>query len=661
MTMRQRAFSVLILASMVLSACGGGSSGNSADSCVSGISGLCSMLGTTPPTSPGTTTSPSESQSAPTVTLALLNASGTSSNSLTGATPLTVKATVLDASKKPVSNSVVSFATDNALATFSPTSGTALTDANGVASVSMRAASLAAGGAGTVTASSTIGATTATGKVNYAVSATTLTFGTLSATPASIQAYGSTVLSVDLMNGSGKYTDQQVNVSFSSACVTAGKATLAATARTINGTAQAVYRDKGCANNDIVTVSADGVAKPVTAALSIAPPTAASVQFVQAVPSDKSIVIKSQGGNGRTETASLTFKVVDIFGNPLAGRQVNFSRVPADADVVINKAADTSDADGNVIMTVNSGATPTSFRVLATLPGTGNGGANISTLSDTVVVTTGLPVKRSFSISTTSFNVEGWNIDSSPTNPAARIQVMLADEFSNPVPDGTPIVFQTNLGSVGSSNRGGCNTLNGGCSADFRAQEPRIAQQNIPATPCNTGQKGSEPDLLRLGMATICASTTDGASTMFGKIAVFLSGSQAVHTTRNGALVSFDTPNDLGSLSANASTAFQLQLNDLHDNPMPQGTKVALASLVNVGAGDILPATVPNIAPHSSAGDDKSGNVVQDPQGSIHTLSVSNAAPLGCVGSVQASFYVAITTPGGTSTYIPFKLQVACK
>jgi hypothetical protein len=55
-----------------------------------------------------------------------------------------------------------------------------------------------------------VGTTTATGKASYAVSATTLTFGTLSASPASIQAYGSTVLSVDLMNGAGKYTDHDV-------------------------------------------------------------------------------------------------------------------------------------------------------------------------------------------------------------------------------------------------------------------------------------------------------------------------------------------------------------------------------------------------------------------------------------------------------------------
>jgi hypothetical protein len=651
---------LLVGTSLALGACGGGGGGSNPDGCASGIAGLCSMLGTPSPGTPGPTTSVPETQAAtPTVTLAVLDTSGAPSNSLTAATPLTVRATVLDANKKPVPNSVVTFATNDTLAVFSPTSGTALTDASGKASVSMRVANLAAGGAATVTASSTVGTTTATGKASYAVSGTTLALGTLSAATTSLQAYGSTVLSVDLMSGSSKYTDQPVNVTFGSACVTAGKATLATTAPTNNGTARTVYRDKGCGNNDVVTASADGVAKPVTVALTIAPPAAASVQFAQALPSDKSIVIKGQGGNGRTETATLSFKVVDTFGNPLPGRQVNFSRIPADADIVINKSSDTSDADGTVITTVNSGTTPTSFRLLATLPGTGNGGADISTLSDTVAVTTGLPVKRSFSISTTSFNVEGWEVDSSPLNPAARIQVMLADEFSNPVPDGTPIVYQSNLGSVGSSSRGGCNTVNGGCSADFRAQEPRIAQANTPVTPCNTGHTGSSPDFLRTGMATICASTTDGANTMFGKIAVFLSGSHAVNTTMNGALVSFGAPNDFGSVSVNDGKVFQLQINDVNNNPMPKGTTVEVVSQVNALAVQVLPATVPNIAPHGTGGDDKAGNTVSGPQGSIHTFGVHPILP-GCAGALPASFYVKITTPGGTVTSIPFKLSFTC-
>jgi hypothetical protein len=213
-----------LLMAVVLAACGGGGGNPGAVGTGSGSGGTGTGTGTggTGSGSGGTVTA------TPSVSVGFTNASGASSTALTGATPLTVTATVLDAAKKPVPNAIVTFATDNTLAVFSPTAGTALTDVNGVATITMRAASLAAGGAGTVTVTSNVAGTTVTGTANYSVGATTLAFGTLTATPASIQAYGSTVLSIDVLSGSTKYTAQQVNVSFSSACVAAGKATLAA-------------------------------------------------------------------------------------------------------------------------------------------------------------------------------------------------------------------------------------------------------------------------------------------------------------------------------------------------------------------------------------------------------------------------------------------------
>jgi hypothetical protein len=645
----------VLVAAALLSACGGGGGnpgaigGNTSGNSGTGGSG----------TNGGTSTAP-----APTVSLSFVSASGATTNSLTSAAPLTVKATVLDKDKKPVPGAIVTFATDNTLAVFSPTAGTALTDVNGVASVSMKVASLAAGGAGTVTATSNVAGATVTGTSNFAVGSTTLAFGTLSAAPASVGAYGSTTLSVDVLAGSSKYTDQPVSVSFTSACVASGKATLASTVPTVNGTAQTVYRDQGCGQNDTITVSATGVSKPTTATLTIAPPSAASVQFVSAAPSDKSIVIKGQGGNGRTETATLTFKVVDIFGNALAGKQVNFSA--STSAVTVNKASDTTDASGNVVTTVNSGATPTSFRVLATLPGTGtNGNPDISTYSDSVVVTTGLPVQRSLSISSGSFNVEGWGIDSSPTTPATTIQVLLADTNGNPVADGTPIVFQTNMGSVGSSNKGGCNTVNGGCSVDFRAQNPRLPAPNTPSTPCNTGSvTGVAPDSTRTGLATVCASTTDGTNTVFGKTAIFFSGSQVVYAYLDRSTTPLDFTHgaiDLGTIGASTTKVFTLQLNDLNQNPMPAGTKVELAAVLNANGAPVVPATVPNVAPHSSSAvDDPSGNTISGPQGSTHTFSISSTTPSGCTGPAQASFNVVVTTPGGTASIIPFKLSFTC-
>jgi len=640
-----------LLMAMVLTACGGGGGNPGA---VSGGTGSGSgSTGTGGTGGTGGTTTPA----APTVSVGFTNAAGASTNALSGATLLTVNATVLDADKKPVPNAIVTFATDNTLAVFSPTAATALTDVNGVAKVSMRAASLASGGAGTVTATSSVAGTTVSGTANYSVGTTTLTFGTLSASPASIQAYGSTVLSVDVLNGSSKYTDQQVNVSFSSACVTAGKATLAATVPTNNGTVQTVYRDKGCANNDIITVTAAGIAKSASATLAIAPPAAASVQFVGATPTAQSIVVRGNGGNGRTETAILTYKVVDIFGNPLAGQRVDFTPVPAGADVVINKASDTTDATGSVVTTVNSGATPTSFRVQATLKGTGtNGGPDISTLSDSIVVTTGLPAQRGFSLSSGSFNVEGWSVD----NPSATtVQVMVADAFGNPVPDGTPVVFQTNMGAIGSSDKGGCNTVNGVCSVAFRTQAPRVAIPGTPATPCNA----VTPDATRPGLATICASSTDGTNTVYTRTAIFMSGSGVKYVYMDASPTPLASGEiDLGTLPSSATKSFRLQFNDVNNNPMPANSTVAITGMLGGNAAPVVPATVPSVAPHTnSAVDDPTGLTVGSiPQGYTHLFSVGSTSPTNCTGPSTAKFNVTVTTPAGSVTSIPFKLSFTC-
>lgn len=618
-----------------LSACGGGGGNPGA------VTGTGSGSG-------GTSTA------APTVAVSFVNASGQASNSLTSATQLTVRATVKDKDGKAVPNALVSFATDATLAVFSPSNGTALTDANGLASITMRAASLAAGGAGTVTATSSVGGSTVAGTANYSVGTTTLTFGTLSANPTSLQAYGSTVLSVDVLAGSSKYTEQPVNVTFSSVCQAAGKATLSTLVATNNGTAQTVYRDQGCASTDTITVSATGIARAATQTLPIAAPSPASVQFVEATPTDKSIVIAGQGGVGRTETATLKFRVFDIFNNPLAGRQVSFSA--STTAVTVNKLSDTTDQNGEVVTTVNSGNIATTFRVLASLPGSGgNGKPDFSTWSDSIVVTTGLPVQRAFSLSTGAFNLDS-SYDSSPTLPATRLQVMIADLSGNPVPDGTPVVFQTNMGSVGSSSKGGCNTTNGGCSVDFRMQNPRIPTPGSPPTPCNA----ATPDYTRAGVATVCASSTDGVNTVWERIPLFFSTTGAAKVYMDGGDTAISgtnaSPIDLGTISATAARVFSLQINDKNDNPMPVGTTVSVVNMLNGIANSPVPATVPSIPPTWS------GGTFAARQGSSHAFSISSATGKNCTGPVTATFSVAITTaaPSSVTTMIPFKLAFTC-
>ncbi len=648
-----RLAALTLIAAAALSACGGGG-GNPGSVAAPG-----NASGGTSPTTPTTPTTPVV-PAAPTVTLAMASTGGQASNSLSGATPLTVQATVKDASGNPVKEAMVTFATDASLAIFSPSAGTALTDDQGVARISLRAASLAAGGAGKLTATASVNGATIVGERNFQVGATTLSFGTVTTGAPQIQAYNSTDITVPVLAGGAPYPNQ-VNVNFTSACVIAGKATLAATVATNNGVAKTVYRDKGCANDDVITVTADGVSVPATVPLKIAPPPAASVQFVSADPIEKSIVIRGQGGINRTETATLKFRVFDIFGSPLPRREVAF-RVSDPASVTLNKSTDTTDENGEVITTVNSGSVATSFRVFATLPNTASATRpdDISTTSDSIVVTTGLPVQRAFSLTAENYNLEGLNKDSSPTNPATRVQVMIADSFGNPVPDGTPVVFQTNMGSIGSSDKGGCSTVNGGCSVDFRTQDPRSHEKNQPATPCNTGSNPLvSDDSARAGLATVCASSSDGTNTIFSKIGLFFGGSSASRVYMDGNPLGSGVT-DLGTVRAADSKVFVLQLNDINLNPMPVGTRVEVTNAVNASAAAVVPATVPNIYPHNDSADDITGNNVSGRQGTSHTFSISNPNAASCTAPVTATFNVTVTTPGNVVTTIPFKLTFSC-
>jgi hypothetical protein len=643
---RETGWALALACALALAGCGGG---GGSPGTVGGGAGGSTGGGT------GGTTAPVPQAA---VTLAMVNASGQASNALTASIPLTVKATVVDKAGKAVANALVTFATDNTLAVFTPSAGVALTDANGVASITMRPSSLVAGGAGKATATAIVAGETVVAEANYSVGATDLTLSQVRLSDAAIPAYGSTTVSVDVLSSGAPYTAQQLNVTFNSVCVSVGKATLAATVPTINGTAQAVYRDLGCAGKDTITASVTGAPNPAIASLTVASPAPASVQFSSASPSDKSIVIKGQGGITRTETATLTFKVVDVFSNPLAGQTVTFSTTSA--DVTINKLSDTTDQKGEVITTVNSGTKPATFRVQAMLPG------GISTLSDSIVVTTGLPTQKAFSLSVTTANIEGWNYDSGTSVPATNVNVLLADQYGNPVPDGAPVIFQTNLGAVGSSSKGACNTVNGGCTVDFRTQDPRSNAANTPPTPCNNFGAGGAGmnDATRPGVATICASSTDGTTTVFKKTAIFFSGSAANNVYLNGSATRLDgAVVDLGRVGATDSKVFSLLISDVNYNAMPAGTKVEIATISNGTAVGVAPASVQNIFPHSAAGDDATGNVISGNQGSYHTITIGSGQPVApavCSKDLVSTFSVNITTPRLVTTTYPFKVTFSC-
>ncbi len=485
------------------------------------------------------------------------------------------------------------------------------------------------GAADNVTASVTVGDQALLSKIAYSVgtSAISLRLAAPSPSTISLNAYETTPIKVDVLADGVLYTAQPVTVNFTSACAGA-RADLPTTATTINGRAQVVYRDKGCSATDTVTASVPG-ASPVTASLVIAAPVAASISFVSGLPADKAIVIQGAGGNGRTETAVLTFQVLDTFGQPLPNQLVNFSLNPTGV-VTLQSGSATTGADGRVIVAVNSGSVPTTFRVIAALA------SGQTTISDTITVTTGQPVQTAFSLSAESFNIEGWNHDNEKT----KINILMADSAGNPVADGTPVVFQTDSGAIGSAALGGCLTQNGGCFVDFRSQNPRFDASNTV---------GKRP-----GMATVSVSSTSATVSLTGKIAVFLSGSAAANV--------FATPSGPLSTASCGNFSLMLEINDINFNPMPAGTTIAAINTDKVAVGTIIPAVVPSIAPHSAL-----ANVTIDPlnmartQGSIHFIPIkpdpATCNPGGVPDKGVGSFGIVITSPLGLGTVYNFILR----
>lgn len=407
----------------------------------------------------------------PKVTLALTNGSGANITSLSGGQSASVKATVVDSAGKPVAGAIVQFSTSELVA-FTPGTGSALTDANGVATVTVRPASTSSAGAVAITASSVVAGTTATASVNLSVGAAPLTVGSLSfaqAPTTSLPAFSTLSLNIPVTSGGQPATTVE-GLNMTSLCSGDGTATLVAGAFA-NGVQTATYTNNGCLRvNDTITVTIGNSSQSIQVAVS--PANIGSILFSGSSVSGTSIVLKGSGGQGRSEAAQLTFRVVDQNDKGLAGVDVDFAATTYTGGLMVSPRRATTDANGNVMTMVSSGTIPTPVRVTAEAS---RNGVKISGLSDALTISTGLPIQKSMSMSASKYNIEGRDYDNETTD----ITVLLADQYGNPVSDGSTVNFVTEGGAVGSSAQGACLTSNGGCTVSLRSQNFRPANGRV--------------------------------------------------------------------------------------------------------------------------------------------------------------------------------------
>jgi len=559
----------------------------------------------------------------------------------------------------------VSVAFTTTLGTISPS--TVTTDAQGLVSATLSAGIVA--GQGQVSASATFDGKTNVKTGNFQVSLPPLTLSPITLGLASLSFGGSTSVSVTVKDANGAtYTAVGVDVVFTSTQVALGKATINSPVRTVNGVATTTYQASTVTGTDTITATIAG-APSVTATLTVNPLAAGSISFISASPAN--IGLKGMGGLGIQETSRVTFKVLDTSGQPKANQQVDFTLNTAVGGLSLTSASGSTAVDGTVSTVVQAGVIATTVRVTATLRGIT---PVISTQSDQLVVSTGVPAQDGFSISIETLNPEAYAIDGVIDKVTAR----LSDHFHNPVPDGTAVSFTTSGGSIQPS----CTTIGGVCTVNWTSQNPRPQGSVVPLQ--NKGRAvilayavGEEAfiDLNGSGLADAGEfadnseafrddnenGVRDAAETFIdfnsdgifnapdGKYngvlqgAAYVGAPKSKHVFSNSTLVMASSAARIANSCGNSitvalggSTPCNITVNDVNGNTMPAGTIVSFA-YTPVVAGIAL--TSDNYTfPNSSA---NAGVTL----GIFLTDSGVAPAPVG-----RGVFKVNVTSPGGLIT-----------
>lgn len=401
-----------------------------------------------------------------------------------------ISSTLIDSDGQGIANQIITFTAD--IGTFNPTS--ALTDSQGIANVTLSGNDII--GAGALTSSYTFNeSTNITSLLNYQILSADAVIDSdirlgyfddsnqfiegeveLSIASKTISAGGTLGLSVDLVDENGLLVVTPIPVTFTSNCFQNDSATIDETVLSINGTASSTFADINCAGSNgtedviLASVSVNSNINTASETITINGEQLGSIEFISAEPN--SIVLKGTGGQNKQETSTLTFKVKSDLGNVLPQQEVNFTLSTAVGGITLSRDSGFTNSQGLITTQVSAGTVPSAVRVTATASMNFNGETvEVQSQSDLLSLNTGLPEQRSMTISAEILNPESHNTNGVESN----ISVWLADNFNNPVPDGTTVNFTTEGGNIEPS----CTTTNGSCSVIWSSSEPRVADHRI--------------------------------------------------------------------------------------------------------------------------------------------------------------------------------------
>ncbi|WP_440055798.1 hypothetical protein ACSLBF_06520 [Pseudoalteromonas sp. T1lg65] len=444
------------------------------------------------------------------------------------------------------------------LGTILPSSGTAITDAFGIALLKLQPGNQGGAGSITVTAPNLTGVSES---VSFAVGVAqvnaTIDNGLVDAagTQQSLAAGGSTVITVTLTDQQGQRINSALEVGFSSNCAAEELAELDATVNSSNGIAKSTYRAKGCQGEDRITVTIQNGSQLLNAETTIFVDSAQAqaLQFLPEADGFREFIALPPGEGGLPTQSVVSFKLVDEDNLAVARARVDFKLSDDQGSAVLTQSSANTNAEGIVRTTVKSGVVPGPLVVsacyipeeqLQALPqGDGltcwtelaqqcNAGSDdercptgvmqliplheqIFSVSSQLVLSSGVTDQDTFDASPETTNINAYSYNGVTNN----ITVYFGDQFNHFNANGvsaTVIAEAGVIGSLDSENTYDCKTEKATCTVVWRSQ----GERPFPASKWKN-QLNSTPD----------GQTSPNCDLYFGKPAPCING---IRRKKNG-------------------------------------------------------------------------------------------------------------------------------
>ncbi len=185
-------------------------------------------------------------------------------------------------------------------------------------------------------------------------------------------------------------------------------------------------------------------------------------------------------GSGIEDTSQIKFNVRDAVGNPaIDGTVVNFTLNTTVGGGEKLSAASAKTAGGSVLVALQSGSVPGTVKIIASI----TSGTSVISTEAGVTIVSNRPDAGRITLGAEILNLAG----GVTLGLQSKINAYLGDRAGNVVPDGTPVSFITECGTIGESSGFQTSTTFGVASATFQTSAPTVPYLNGIAPAGNVG------------------------------------------------------------------------------------------------------------------------------------------------------------------------------